>query len=92
MTVRERLFALRDLPYRDFLCPLIPTVPAETVLGVRTPALRALAKELRDTPEAAAFLAELPHTYYEENNLVKVLDSDNDLIQYEYDQDGDIKK
>ena len=69
MTVRERLFALRDLPYRDFLRPLIPTVPAETVLGVRTPALRALAKELRDTPEAAAFLAELPHTYYEENNL-----------------------
>lgn len=30
--------------------------------------------------------------YYEENNLVKVLDSDNDIIQYEYDQDGDIKK
>ena len=47
----------------------MPTVDPETVIGVRTPALRKVAKALRSTPEAAAFLRELPHRYYEENNL-----------------------
>ena len=45
------------------------TVPPETVIGVRVPALRRLAKQLAGTPQAEAFLQELPHTYYEENNL-----------------------
>ncbi len=68
-TIRERLFKLQDLKYRDFQRRLIPTVDPETVIGVRTPALRALAKELADTPQAEAFLARLPHEYYDENNL-----------------------
>ena len=67
--IQQRLFALQDLPYREFQLPLLPTVPPETVIGVRTPALRALAKTLSDTPEAAAFLISLPHEYFEENNL-----------------------
>ncbi len=67
--IRKRLFALQDLPYRDFTSKLIPTVPGEQVIGVRVPALRALARELRGTPEAEAFLAALPHIYLEENNL-----------------------
>lgn len=65
----ERLFALQDLGYRDFQCKLMPTVPPEQVIGVRTPALRSLAKELAKEPEAAQFLSILPHRYYEENNL-----------------------
>lgn len=68
-SIRERLFALRDLQYRDFQCRLMPTIPAERVIGVRTPALRSLAKELRGTDEAAEFLAALPHESYDENNL-----------------------
>lgn len=67
--VRERLFALQDLKYREFNSKLIPTVDPETVIGVRTPALRAYARELAGQPEAAQFLQQLPHTYYEENNL-----------------------
>ena len=67
--IRERLFALREPGYADFTAKLIPNVPWETILGVRTPALRALAKELRGTDEAAAFLDELPHAYFEENCL-----------------------
>ena len=67
--IQLRLFALQDLPYREFQLPLLPTVPPETVIGVRTPALRALAKTLFGTPEAAAFLTSLPHEYFEENNL-----------------------
>lgn len=67
--IRERLFAKQDSEYRDFHSKLIPTIDKETVIGVRTPVLRKLAKELSGTPEADAFLRCLPHQYYEENNL-----------------------
>lgn len=68
-TIQARLFALQDEGYRAFHSRLMPTVPAETVIGVRVPQLRRLAKELAGTPEAEAFLRSLPHEYYEENNL-----------------------
>lgn len=69
MDVKARLFALQDEKYRAFQCALMPTVDPETVIGVRTPQLRKLARELAKEPDAAAFLAALPHRYYEENNL-----------------------
>ena len=68
-TIRQRLEALQDPAYRAFQCKLIPTVDPARVIGVRTPQLRALARELAGTAEAAAFLAALPHPSYEENNL-----------------------
>ncbi len=67
--VQERLFGLRDLSYKEFHSKLMPTVPAERVIGVRTPALRKFAKEFGKTKEAEEFLVHLPHQYYEENNL-----------------------
>lgn len=67
--IRSRLFEMQDLKYRDFQCRLMPTVDPQTVIGVRTPDMRRLAKELSITPAAAAFLKILPHQYYEENNL-----------------------
>ena len=67
--ITERLFELRDGKYADFTAKLIPNVPKESILGVRTPALRELAKKVSGTPEAAAFLKELPHRYFEENQL-----------------------
>jgi len=105
--IRSRLFALQDVPYRDFQAKLIPTVDPETMIGVRTPALRQLAKELAKSPsgngkagsgkagpagsgktasgkngkassakkhtglppELSAFLSELPHRYFDENQL-----------------------
>ena len=67
--IQRRLFALQDEGYRDFHAALIPTVDKGLVIGVRSPALRALAKELKGTEGAAAFMDELPHRYYEENNL-----------------------
>lgn len=67
--VLERLFALQDTKYRAFQSKLMPTVAPETVIGVRTPLLRNLAKELAGTAEAADFLRVLSHAYYEENNL-----------------------
>lgn len=67
--IRKQLFELQDLKYRNFNSSLIPTVDKETVIGVRTPQLRKLAKELSKDPDIGVFLKILPHKYYEENNL-----------------------
>lgn len=60
-----------DEKYRLFSCKLTPTLEPACVLGVRIPQLRALAKRLlKEEPEqVAAFLEDLPHYYYDENNL-----------------------
>lgn len=67
--IQQELFALQDLSYRDFHAKLMPTVDKARVIGVRTPKLRAFAKEFGKTEEAKEFLKVLPHQYYEENNL-----------------------
>lgn len=67
--ISEELFALQDTEYQVFQSKLMPTIPPETVIGVRTPLLRKRAKELAGTPQAESFLHDLPHRYYEENNL-----------------------
>lgn len=58
---------MQDLGYRDFQCKLMPTVDPKTVIGVRMPMLRQLAKDIGE--ETHSFLSTLPHDYYEENNL-----------------------
>lgn len=68
-SITTELFALRDESYREFHKKLIPEIPEEHIIGVRTPVLRAYAKTLAKCPDAYDFLQELPHTYYEENNL-----------------------
>ena len=67
--IRQGLFALKDEKYKEFQKKLIPTVDENTVIGVRTPALRKYAKEVSGTPGAVIFMQTLPHEYYEENNL-----------------------
>ena len=67
--IREKLFELRDEEYKAFHAKLIPTVPPENIIGVRTPVLRKYAKEMRKDPQIGGFLADLPHKYYDENNL-----------------------
>lgn len=67
--VQERLFSMQDVKYREFHTRLMPTVDASKVIGVRTPELRAYAREFAKTPDAEVFLQILPHQYYEENNL-----------------------
>ncbi len=69
MDIRERLFELQDKDYQVFQAKLMPTIDPDTIIGVRMPALRELVKEVRGTEEANRFLKELPHQYYEENNL-----------------------
>ena len=69
MNIEERLFALQDKKYRDFHRNLVPTADADYIIGVRMPLLRQLAKEI----EPAPFFCELPHRYYEENQLHAIL-------------------
>ena len=66
--IRQKLFENMDEKYQSFHSKLIPNIPSETVIGVRTPVLRKLAKEayLDGYDE---FLADLPHKYYDENQL-----------------------
>lgn len=72
-SVTDALFAMQDEKYRAFHTGLVPGVLPERIIGVRVPALRRYAAEFAKTPQAAAFLQELPHTYYEENNLHALL-------------------
>ena len=67
--IKQRLFSLQDEPYRDFQVKLIPTIDPKTMIGVRTPALRKLAKELSKDPDITEFLTSLPHEYFDENQL-----------------------
>ena len=67
--IEERLFDLRDEKYRVFQVKLIPTVDPDSVIGVRTPELRKLAKELLKRDDADAFLEALPHRFFGENQL-----------------------
>lgn len=69
-----------------FTSRIIPNVDPKTILGIKTPELRALAKELLAgqkgaanaskakkaaalAPVAKKFLSDLPHKYFEENQL-----------------------
>ena len=67
--IREALFARQDLSYRDFQGALLPTVAHERMIGVRTPELRSLAKTFAKREEIGAFLSDLPHRYFDEDQL-----------------------
>ena len=67
MTLYRRLAEVKDDAYREFQAKLVPNIPKETILGVRTPEMRKIAKEVFESAERDAFLNDLPHKYYEEN-------------------------
>ncbi len=74
MNITDELFRLRDEKYKEFHSKLIPNIPPETIIGVRTPVLRKFSKEIFGTPEAEAFVS-VPekHRYYDEKNLHAML-------------------
>lgn len=67
--LQKKLFTLRDEKFGDFQAKLLPNIPRERVIGVRTPVLKAFAKEFYKSGEYREFLNDLPHKYFEENNL-----------------------
>ena len=67
--IRNRLYELADPEYGEFQSRLIPNVENALFIGVRTPALRTYAKELYGTDKSAVFMKDLPHKYFDENQL-----------------------
>jgi 3-methyladenine DNA glycosylase AlkD len=67
--IREELFELRDIKYRDFQVKLIPGTDPDDMIGVRTPELRKLAKQYAKADGIDEFLDDLPHKYFDENQL-----------------------
>ena len=67
--IRNGLFDLQDSQYRDFQAKLIPSASADKMIGVRTPVLRKLAKDLAKRKDIGGFLNDLPHRYFDENQL-----------------------
>ncbi len=74
--LEKALFSLQDTAYRDFQGGLLPTVPRETMIGVRTPDLKKLAKQMGREEWAKEYLSALPHRYFEENQLHAFMISD----------------
>ena len=67
--IREQLLSLSDTDYKSFHTALMPGIDPDTVIGIRIPVLREFAKKLIKEGRTEKFLRELPHKYYEENNL-----------------------
>ena len=67
--IRKELFLMRDEPYAAFQARLIPGIEPDQVIGVRTPELRKYAKQLVKKEIISAFLNDLPHRYFDENQL-----------------------
>lgn len=73
--ITSQLFSMQDSSYRDFQAKLLPTLVPESVIGVRTPALRDFVKSLlaeaktSGRKELDSFLSALPHKYFDENQL-----------------------
>ena len=67
--IRKELNELRDDEYRLFQSNLIPQSDKDTFVGVRTPELRSMAKKLYKDKDIDLFLNDLPHKYFDENQL-----------------------
>ena len=67
MTLYDKLIEEKDDEYKKFQARLVPDIPPETIVGVRTPQMRRIAKEVFESEYRDEFLSDLPHKYYEEN-------------------------
>ncbi len=74
--IQKLLFEQRDEAYADFQSRLMPGIPRESLIGVRVPRARALARELVKGSDWRSFLDCLPHRYYDENLLHGLLISE----------------
>ena len=67
--IRTELNRLQDVKYREMQIRTIPTVSPETIIGVRTHKKKKMARELLHSGQINLFLNDLPHRYFEENQL-----------------------
>ena len=89
MTIKEELLKLQDNEYRKLQISTIPNVDPESIIGVRTPELRKFAKELFKSSNYEDFINDLPHKYFDENQLHAFIISeikDYDKCLYEFNK------
>ena len=70
--IKDYLLKNQDLQYKQFHSSLMPTINSEVVIGIKVPILRNYTKELLkkyDIQSFVPFFKDLPHQYYEENNI-----------------------
>ena len=83
--IENKLFELRDNKYRDIQIKILPNLKENTIIGVRTPELRKLARELIKG-DYSSFINDLPHKYVDENQLhafiISEIKSYEDCISY----------
>lgn len=66
MTIKDKLIEYQDVEYGDFIAKLTPSINRDSIIGVRVPTLREIAKKF-PIKEIDLYLHSLPHQYYEEN-------------------------
>ena len=76
LRIQEALFNAQDLKYMAFQSEMIPTIPVDSIIGVRTPDLKLIARNFSADPKINKFLNRLPHEYYDENQLHSFILSD----------------
>ena len=69
MIILDELFNLQDKEYREFQSKLIPNINKDSIIGVRTPLLRQLSKKIIKENNYSDFLNDLPHKYFDENQI-----------------------
>lgn len=84
--ITDKLMKLKDVKYQEFQSKLVPNIDKNKILGIKTPDLRMLAKEIASSDMKEEFLKELPHQYYDEDLIhffVISLEKDfNKTIEY----------
>lgn len=69
VSITNMLFEHQDKEYGDFTAKLIPNLPRERFIGIRSPEYKKIVKEIGKDPVIPQFLSSLPHKYHEENCL-----------------------
>ena len=86
--IQKRLFSLQDKKYKELQAKIIPNIDANSIIGVRTPELRSYAKELVKENNYKSFLEDLPHKYFDENQLhafiISELKDYDECVKYLY--------
>ena len=70
--IKNDLLLMQDKTYKDFHSKLMPTINPDSIIGIRVPVLRDYAKKLfkeNSIESLNSFLKNLPHEFYEENNI-----------------------
>ncbi len=67
--IQKTLLSMQDKKYAAFQAKLTPNLTLEDFIGVKTPDLKKFAKQLYKEGDYQEFLSDLPHKYFDENQL-----------------------